>query len=246
MKNGTSELRSKSGKGWLAPSKSTKHASSASSATASAVGWQLKIRGGSYACCNIIKMTFPKKCWIDSNKDKRRNPSGRLSLRNLWLGLWFEYTSASCTEKNTTHHLQLTQLQKVPKPGVLFVQARCQSTTRGSSDHQEVQLGTTSLGSNPSTQKWKNTMQLQGTGCLPTKSIVADSTHLGFRSCSPQLRTSNPLFIQIQQAISALTWLPEISEQQCCDKSTFRSYPRHLHNMNICSRFFSPTRTFSK
>lgn len=52
MKHGASELRSKSGKGWLAPSKSTKHASSASSATASAVGWQLKIRGGCYACCN--------------------------------------------------------------------------------------------------------------------------------------------------------------------------------------------------
>ena len=40
---GASELRSKSGKGWLAPSKSTKHASSASSATASALGWQFKI-----------------------------------------------------------------------------------------------------------------------------------------------------------------------------------------------------------
>ena len=70
MKNGASELRSKSGKGWLAPSKSTKHASSASSATASAVGWQLKIRGGCYACCNTIKMTFQKNTDLIQTRTK--------------------------------------------------------------------------------------------------------------------------------------------------------------------------------
>ena len=190
MKNGASELRSKSGKGWLAPSKSTKHASSAASATASAVGWQLKIRGGCYACCNIIKMTFQKKMliWFKQGQ-KKKSIWATLSAESMARPIVWVHLS-KLHRKNTTHHLQLTQLQRVPKPGVLFVQARCQSTTRGSSD-QEVQLGTT--GKQPIPKKWKSTMQLQGTGCLPTKSIAADSTHLGFRSCSPQLPTSNPL-----------------------------------------------------
>lgn len=209
MKNGASELRSKSGKGWLAPSKSTKHASSASSATASAVGWQLKIRGGCYACCNIIKMTFQKKMliWFKQGQ-KKKSIWATLSAESMARPIVWVHLSKLHRKK---HHSSLAT-----NPVAKGAKAWCALRASSLSEHNQRFLRPGSAAGD----HWEAThpQKMEKHNAATRHRMSANQKHRCWFN-SPWIQelfpsTSNfqPTLIQIQQAISALTWLPEISE----------------------------------